>query len=179
MVSLTLAKVTNCTRLSLASALAKRERANWVFCSRQGSEKVMSAISTFKIATDMSTIAIFDLKALEHRIDEDGDWWTSDLFPELEAELANSNLYLIDTSFDGLFEVSLFSAEEIEGESFINCPSGRVHIVCGEEIPGEGLTPELLRGGYIHTVSPGKIKIAHTMDGYEVRIEVCQQQSTD
>ena len=131
-------------------------------------------VTTFSIVTDTSTIAVFDLETLRRRIDEDGDWWTSDLFPELQEELSKNNLYLIETLCDGKFEVSLDTSHQGSSASFINCPSGKVYIVCGEEIPGEGLIPELLRGGYIHSVEPGKVSITHSIDGSKVRIHLWQ-----
>ena len=134
----------------------------------------MTEISTFSIVTDTSTIAIFDLEALKHRVDEDGDWWTSDTFPELQEELSNNNLYLIDTGSDGEFQVSLSSEVQSNDSSFLNCLSGTVYIVCGEEIPGEGLTPELIRGGYIHSLTPGRVHVAHSTDGAKITVHLWQ-----
>ena len=123
------------------------------------------------IYTDTGTIAIFDLKALEHRINDDGDWWTHEDFPELKQELNNQNLILINCGGDGKFSISISENQEFSG-SKLNCPSGELFIVCGEEIPAEGLIPELLRGGLIYKVKPGIVSVSYTQQGHHINVRI-------
>ncbi len=126
----------------------------------------------FEITTDTSTIAIFDLEALRHRIDSDGDWWTYEGFPELKEELGNNNLVLINTGDDGTFSVKVDKINNQSSYVPLNCPAGRIYIVCGEEIPGEGLVPELLRGGRIIETGSKKVNIGYAQEGRCIAIEV-------
>lgn len=122
-----------------------------------------------QIATDASTIAVFDLEALRHRIDADGDWWTCPEFPELQEEIACGNIYLIDTHHDGIFDVTI-ETEELDRSRKINVPSGTLYIVCGEEIPAEGLTPELIRGGAHLDLKSNFAVVSHRVDGNRIRL---------
>ena len=126
----------------------------------------------FQIVTDTSTIAVFDLAALEHRIDEDGDWWTSELFDELQEEIARNNLYLIDTGFDGKFDVSVVRNSTRLGGKPLNCPSRHLFVVCGEEIPGEGLTPTCIRGGLELSLDSEIENVSHEVAGTSVAIHL-------
>jgi len=123
-----------------------------------------------QIVTDASTIAIFDLAALSHKIEAHGDWWTYEC-EDLLTELRNRNLYLINTGFDGKFAITISNAARPTGTP-LNCPSGMVYVTCGEEIPGEGLTPELIRGGLRHPVPSGLAQIAHTQDGARITVHI-------
>jgi len=123
------------------------------------------------IFTDSSTIAIFDVKALEHRINDDGDWWTHESFSELQEELKNNNLVLINTGCDGKFTVSVTDSKA-KPQSRVNCPSGELYIVCGEEVPGEGLVPELIRGGIVYKVPPGLVGISYVQNGQHINVQV-------
>jgi len=124
-----------------------------------------------RIITDAATIAIFDLDALRHRIDSDGDWWTSSAFQELRMELDLQNLYLIDTGCDGLFDV-VIENNDVGVSRKLNVPSGSVFIVCGEEIPAEGLTPELILGGIRLSVNATTIFVSHQIDGNAIRVGI-------
>lgn len=117
-----------------------------------------------RIVTDTSTIAVFDLEALRHRVNSDGDWWTSSTFPELQSELASNNLYLIDTTSDGSFEVTI-ELQDVGEPTRLNAPSGRLFVVCGEEIPADGLTPELIRGGLEIAVKATSVFVSHRTNG--------------
>ena len=126
----------------------------------------------FEITTDTSTIAVFDLEALRHRIDSDGDWWTFKDFPELKEELDNNNLFLINTGSDGKFSVKVEKISSQNESTPLNCPSGRLYIVSGEEIPADGLEPELLRGGEIVETGTKKVNIDYIQDGRNITIGI-------
>ena len=129
-------------------------------------------MQSFDITTDAATIAVFDLEALRHRIDDDGDWWTSPLFPELQAELGGHNLYLIDTRADGTFHAKVVQNDRMNDGAYLNTPSRSVYIVSGEEIPGEGLIPECLRGGIELRIDSDCLHVKHTLSGSDVTIEI-------
>ena len=147
---------------SKAGWTRKKPRAHYVGVNR---------MNKFEIFTDSATIAVFDLKALEHRINDDGDWWTHEDFPELKEELNNQNLILINSGGDGKFTISVSESKE-DSELKLKCPSGELFIVCGEEIPGEGLTPELLRGGIIYKVKPGIVGISYTQQDQYINVYI-------
>lgn len=129
-------------------------------------------MNKFSIVTDTATIAIFDLASLEHRIHDDSDWWTCELFPELQKELKQNNLYLINTKFDGQFEVAIVNEPSQSNYSKLKCRSRKLFIVCGEEIPSEGLTPQCLRGGTEITVESSIVNVAHFTRGPSVAIHI-------
>jgi len=123
-----------------------------------------------EIVTDTGTLAIFDLVALSHKVQANGDWWTYEC-EELLTELRNHNLYLINTGIDGKFAVAI-SNTPLGGGTPLRCPSGVLYVTCGEEIPGGDLKPELIRGGLRYPVPAGLTRIAHTQEGSRVSVHV-------
>ena len=132
-------------------------------------------MKTTRIATDASTIAVFDLSNLEHKVAGDGDWWTYEKDEELLTELDNHNLYLINTRFDGVFDVEVISTPSMSMPKELHSPSRQVYIVCGEELPGGGLRPECIRGGMIYQVDSERLFVSHTQDGNRIKINIWSQ----
>lgn len=123
------------------------------------------------IVTDTSTIAVFDLRALEHKVDAEGDWWTYAKDAELITELDAHRLYLIETGFDGAFVVTMSDVPREPSRS-LECPSRRVYVTCGEELPGAGLRPELIRGGLVFDVQTDRVRVSHSQDGARIALHI-------
>jgi hypothetical protein len=132
-------------------------------------------MKTTRIATDTSTIALFDLSTLEHKVAGDGDWWTYDKDEGFITELDNHNLYLINTGFDGVFDVEVISASSVSTPKELNSPSRQVYIVCGEELPGDGLRPECIRGGLIYQVDSARLFVSCTQAENRIKINIWSQ----
>ena len=52
----------------------------------------------------------------------------------------------------------------------LNCPSGRVFVGAGEEVTGEGLEPEAIRGGAFIKLSPGWYSLRANSLGYTIAL---------
>ncbi len=113
---------------------------------------------SFKFVTDTSTLCVFDLVALRHRIDDDADWWCWP--PEVQLkELNAGNVAFIDLGRDGEHSGSV-SAERSGHSDFqviLSCPSGCLFIGAGEEATAEGMQPACARGGLFHPIAPGAV----------------------
>ena len=110
-----------------------------------------------QIATDTATICIYDTKCLEHRKDDDGDWWSLP-WEELE-EVNRGNALFLNVGSDGFYEVNVESKNfDTTHEYNLKIPSGRLFIGPGEDITAGGFEPgvdwegtffELKAGNYI------------------------------
>lgn len=113
-------------------------------------------METIEFITDTATLCIFDVAALKHRLSDDCDWWS---VPNEEIEEVNKgNVAFIGLGNDGKFTIYLLDelADGSDYASFmLNCPSGKVFIGAGEEVTGDGLEPEGIRGGAFLNVQPG------------------------
>lgn len=57
------------------------------------------------IPTDSTTLVIYDLMSLKHRINEDVDWWS---LPEDEVEEVNKgNVLFLNLGDDGVYKVNI------------------------------------------------------------------------
>ncbi|RBP41369.1 hypothetical protein DES53_107200 [Roseimicrobium gellanilyticum] len=103
--------------------------------------------------TDTSTLCVFDLEALRHRLHDDADWWS---IPEDEvAEVNLGNVAFLGLGKDGRFDVRLVDEVHNGICVMLKCPSGRMFIGAGEEVTGGELEPEAVRGGGFYRVEPG------------------------
>ena len=64
---------------------------------------------------------------------------------------------------DGLFNIEI-ETEDVGLITELNVPSGKLFIVCGEEIPAEGLTPELTRGGLELSMDATSVLVSHRLN---------------
>ncbi|TWT38820.1 DUF6386 family protein [Blastopirellula retiformator] len=127
--------------------------------------------------TDTSTLCIFDLESLRHRLDDDSDWWT---VPDEELlEVNNGNIAFIGLGEDGKYCLEVCeSLVETDISINLNCPSGRLFIGAGEEVTGEGLEPEALRGGMFLDLSPGIYRLAIYRKSPRL-VAICFEQTSD
>lgn len=99
---------------------------------------------TFKFLTDTATLAVFDPQQLEHRVNDDVDWWCLD-FDRLE-EIQAGKIALVSLGGDGGYQVRVTDGElnrderdyaaELVANLGINVTSGNVFIGPGECLPG-------------------------------------------
>ena len=120
-------------------------------------------VNTFGYATDTSTICVFDIANLKHRLNDACDWWS---IPEDEVlELNQGNLIIAALPQDGKYEVSIL--DEFKGHfDFhlsvnLNCDSGEIFIGAGEHITGDEAEPKDWKylGGKLINLEQGNYKI--------------------
>lgn len=111
-------------------------------------------MASTKFVTDTASLCVFDVAALRHRFDDDGDWWS--IVDEELAEVNAGNAAFVGLGSDGEYQVDI---GDVLGEDGIDirlkCPSGRVFVGSGEEVTADGLEPEGIRGGTFLDVAPG------------------------
>lgn len=102
--------------------------------------------SNFKFVTDTSTLCVFDLECLKHRLDDDVDWWS---IPSDElSEVNNGNVAFLGLGGDGEFVVKMVDRiENPKVRTNLKVPSGKVFVGAGEEVTADELEPECVRGG--------------------------------
>lgn len=112
-----------------------------------------------EIATDTACVAVFDLAALAHRVDDDCDWWAepADELNELRAR----NLLIIGLGSDGIYAVEVTDAPVANAPVFsLHAPSGTIFVGAGEELSGGGYQPDGSGGGYLISVDPGDYSVS-------------------
>jgi hypothetical protein len=117
--------------------------------------------STFSFVTDTSTLVIFDVVAVRHRLDDDGDWWI--IHEEALKEINAGNAAIIDLGADGKYTFAILSEGMLSKHPLcfdLSVPSGRVFIGAGEETTGDGLEPKAIRGGTILDLKPGEYRVS-------------------
>ena len=97
--------------------------------------------TNFSIVTDTSTLSIFDLESLKHRVEDAPDWWS---IPKDEIdEINKGNVIFLNLGEDGTYNIELCNTlEEAFMSLFINVPSGSVFIGAGEDTTGGDLEPD-------------------------------------
>ncbi len=127
------------------------------------------ASRTFSFTTDTATMCVFDLESLKHRLEDDADWWS---VPREEVKEVNAGHALfLGLGADGRFEVVLL--DEIPAPQVrlgLSVPSGRLFIGAAEEVTGEGLEPEKVRGGEFVELEPGPWTLHARQEGHRVEI---------
>jgi|SRR5690606_2625852 len=58
---------------------------------------------SFIVQTDTATVAVFDMGTLQHRVDDDGDWWTMDV--SAEPEVAFGKICIVSVGDDGVHQM--------------------------------------------------------------------------
>lgn len=113
---------------------------------------------SFKFVTDTSSICVFDLGSLKHRLNDDADWWC---WPPEEqvSELNAGNVAFIDIGGDGGYVASLQFSPLVNPqiEAHLSCPTGRVFIGAAEEVTADGLEPDCTRGGIFLSIPVGNV----------------------
>lgn len=110
----------------------------------------------FKFVTDTSTLAIFDLASLRHRLEDDADWW---VYPEgIQVEELNAgHAAFVDLGADGSYSGTLHRDQpQPDHLNFVlSCPTGKVFLGAGEEATSDGMEPDCTRGGLMLSLEPG------------------------
>ena len=122
-----------------------------------------------EFVTDTATMCVFDLGALKHRLDDDADWW-SDPDEEL-AEVNAGNVAFLNLGEDGRYRIELVGSPLNDGVVvLLNCPTGRVFLGSGEEVTGDELEPEGVRGGGFVQLEAGSVRLSALMEGDTVKV---------
>lgn len=125
--------------------------------------------NSFNFVTDTSTLCIFDLACLKHRLDNDVDWWS---LPEDElSEINLGNVAFLGLGKDGEFlvEVVDFIADPMIKTNLRVC-LGNVFVGAGEEVTADELEPECVRGGGFITMEAGNYVLSAKIEGSKIQI---------
>lgn len=129
----------------------------------------------FRFTTDTTTLAIFDLAALRHRLDDDSpDWWVFP--PAVQVEAINTgSAAFIDLGADGV-HAGVLTDEDVPDArlSFtLACPSGTIFLGAGEETTADGMEPDCTRGGLMLERAPGACRITvGVLGGRELHVGI-------
>lgn len=133
--------------------------------------------SKFSITTGTSTLSIFDLESLKHRMEDSPDWWS--ISKDEIDEINKGNVIFLNLGEDGAYNVELCSTLEEDFMSlFINVPSGSVFIGAGEDTTGGNLEPDSSEyiSGKILDIPIGKYEIRFNKLGRNIKIMFLKSQ---
>ena len=128
---------------------------------------------TLRYFTDTATLAIFDPQRLEHRVNDDADWWCGD-FLRLD-ELRSGAMALVSLGGDGIYRVRItdgelnaderdYADEYIAGLG-VEVVSGKIFIGPGECLPGGFQFGAETDRGALCEIDNG----SYTVDVYSIR----------
>ncbi len=122
-----------------------------------------------EIRTDTASLAIFDLSALSHRVEDECDWWAN---PKEElAELAARNVLIVDLGSDGFYDIEVSDQSQPSARAFsLRAPSGNIFVGPGEEISGGGNEPDGRWGGHLISVPTGDYSVSTCWQGDVIKI---------
>lgn len=122
------------------------------------------------IYTSTSTIAVYDLAALKHRLNDDVDWW-ADPAEEL-AEINRRNLLIIGLGGDGFYDLEIVEEGSLVPRFSLSFPSGRIFIGAGEMLTGGGDEPAPQYGGMFLDFEPGDYTVGLERVDSRLRISI-------
>lgn len=98
-------------------------------------------IEEFSVVTDTATVAVFDLEAIRHRMNDTADWWS--IAEDEILEVNQGNIAFLGLGEDGEFDINI-SDDLQDEECALNMyvPSGQIFIGAGEDTTGGGLEPD-------------------------------------
>ncbi|MFD1885642.1 DUF6386 family protein [Paenibacillus wenxiniae] len=96
---------------------------------------------SFSFTTDTAALAIFDLQAIRHRLEDTPDWWTLEE-DELE-EINNGHIALLHLQDDGTYDVQMM-AEIAQPQvcCLLYASSGTLFAGAAEDTTGGDLEPD-------------------------------------
>ena len=125
----------------------------------------------FSITTDTSTLSIFDLESLKHRLEDTPDWWS---IPKDEIDETNKgNVIFLNLGGDGIYDIEICDTLKEDFMSlFINVPSGSVFVGAGEYTTGGDLEPDDSEyiSGKILNIPAGKYEIRFSKQDRNIKI---------
>ncbi|WP_051093297.1 DUF6386 family protein [Sphingobium indicum] len=122
------------------------------------------------IYTSTSTIVVYDLGALKHRLDDDVDWW-ADPAEEL-VEINRRNLMIVGLGGDGFYDLDVVNEDGFARRYSLSFPSGRVFIGPGEMLTGGGDEPAPQHGGMFLDFEPGDYTVGIERIDERLRISI-------
>ncbi|MCM3170843.1 DUF6386 family protein [Paenibacillus sp. MER 99-2] len=117
--------------------------------------------ASFSFITDTSTMCIYDLGTLKHRLQDTVDWWS---IPEDElAEVNAGHCLFINLGADGAYDVDWsLNASLSEGERtgegqiyYLNVPTGKIFMGAAEDVTADELEPDEACEGVLLELEPG------------------------
>ncbi|MEA3009636.1 MAG: hypothetical protein QOJ91_1328 [Sphingomonadales bacterium] len=128
---------------------------------------------TGEFATATASLAVFDPAAVDHRVDDDCDWW-ADPGDELE-ELRARNLLIVGLVDDGGYKVEVTAEQVADAPVFsLRAPSGIIFVGPGEAVSGGGYQPDGSASGYFISVDPGDYSVSVGWRGDFVHLGLVQ-----
>lgn len=122
------------------------------------------------IYTSTSTIAVYDLGGLKHRLNDDVDWW-ADPVEEL-AEINRRNLLIIGLGGDGFYDLEIVEEDGFTQRYSLSFPTGRIFIGPGEMLTGGGDEPTPKYGGMFLDFEPGDYTVGLERADDRLRISI-------
>ena len=125
-----------------------------------------------QIATDTATMIIYDLDQLNHRINDELDWWT-DINEEVQ-EINSGNALFVGLAEDGLYDIEVRGGAPIVSENakvvqaHLHNTSGSFFIGPGESVTAEGEEPGEGRYAHFYQVKPGDYEVTITGEEHNV-----------
>jgi hypothetical protein len=128
----------------------------------------MSNVS-YNFVTDTSTLCIFDLSCLRHRLDDEVDWWS---IPDEELSEVNlGNVAFLGLGADGEFVVEIVDLiSHPVVKTNIKVPSGKIFIGAGEEVTADELEPDCVRGGGFLNLEAGNYILSARVEGTTIQL---------
>ena len=122
----------------------------------------MAKIHHMRMRTGTATLAVFDPQRLRHRLADACDWWSVPW--EEVAEINAGNLFSVALGGDGVYGVAVHLFDDGPDmpalSGLIRCDGGEVFIGAGEQIPGDGLEPDLAFGGLSLAAPAGTYRVS-------------------
>jgi len=120
-------------------------------------------------------MCVFDPAALRHRLDDEADWWSVPREEVLEMNQGNVGFFGLGSDGKYVVKMDAILATERSVACHLKCPSGRIFVGAGEEVTGQGLEPECVRGGMFIERVPGYYRIAVARRGsYEIALHITE-----
>ncbi|VAW74549.1 hypothetical protein MNBD_GAMMA12-237 [hydrothermal vent metagenome] len=124
---------------------------------------------SYKFVTDTSTLCVFDLSCLKHRLEDDVDWWS---IPSEElAEVNLGNVAFLGLGSDGEFVIEIMeSISQPIVKTNIKVPSGKIFIGAGEEVTADELEPDCVRGRGFLSLEAGNYILSARVEGSIIQV---------
>jgi len=116
-------------------------------------------------------MCVFDIASLKHRLEDEGDWWST---PDAELEEVNrGNVAFLNLDSDGKYSFTIVAKlQSPQVEMNLRVPSGRIFLGAAEEVTAEGFEPEATRGGTFINVHPGNYRLGVSRNGTEISLSL-------
>ncbi|KLU03492.1 hypothetical protein RISK_004496 [Rhodopirellula islandica] len=119
-----------------------------------------------RFKTDTATLTVFDPACVQHRAEDDADWWS---IPDDEcAEINAGNVAFVSLGVDGTYDCDVFRDSDRcqipPGALTINIRTvlGCFYVGAGEYVVADGIGPDTRYGGVLMSLPAGNWTLAVT-----------------